>query len=40
MMGEDMLDRYVIIPLENHTANPCSSWRLGPWGIRLAASPI
>jgi len=22
MMGEDMLDRYVIIPLENHTANP------------------
>jgi len=22
MMGEDMLDRYVVIPLENHTANP------------------
>jgi hypothetical protein len=22
MMGEDMLDRYVIIPVENHTANP------------------
>jgi hypothetical protein len=22
MMGEDMLDRYVIMPLENHTANP------------------
>ena len=22
MLGEDMLDRYVIIPLENHTANP------------------
>ena len=22
MMGEDLLDRYVIIPLENHTANP------------------
>ena len=22
MMGEDMLDRYVVIPLENHTSNP------------------
>jgi len=22
MMGEDLLDRYVIIPVENHTANP------------------
>jgi len=22
MMGEDMLDRYVVIPVENHTANP------------------
>jgi len=22
MMGEDMLDRYVVIPIENHTANP------------------
>jgi hypothetical protein len=22
MMGEDMLDRYVIMPMENHTANP------------------
>jgi hypothetical protein len=22
MMGEDLLDRYVVIPLENHTANP------------------
>src|SRR5450755_4454637 len=22
MMGEDMLDRYIIMPVENHTANP------------------
>ena len=40
MMGEDMLDRYVIIPSRITPRIPGSSWRLGPWGIRLAASPI
>jgi hypothetical protein len=30
MMGEDMLDRYAIMPLENHTANP--------WFIMVARS--
>lgn len=32
MMGEDMLDRYVIMPLENHTANP--------WLIMAARSVV
>ncbi len=34
MMGEDMLDRYVIMPLENHTASP---WII--MAVRSVANP-
>ena len=40
MMGEDMLDRYVIIPLENHTANPWLILATRTLGNPARSSPI